>query len=50
MLDRLLVERKAQQLARYLETLKGHESVNLQRFLDDETTRYAVDSGLAHGR
>ena len=43
MLDRLLVERKAQQLAQYLESLKVFEALTLEDYLEDETKHYAIE-------
>ena len=43
MLDRLVVERKAQQLAQYLGELRAFEGVSFKQFLADMTTRYAVE-------
>ena len=43
MLDRLLVERKAQQLAQYLDALRAFESLSLKAFTEDTTRRYAAE-------
>ena len=43
MLDRLLVERKAAHVAQYLDQLRRHGQIRLQRFTEDLTTRYAVE-------
>src|SRR3989338_9885493 len=43
MLDRLLVERKARQLAQYLDELKAFEAMSLTAFTEDTTKRYAAE-------
>jgi len=43
MLDRLLVERKAQQLAQYMEELKAFERISLEQLTQEFTRKYAVE-------
>jgi uncharacterized protein YutE (UPF0331/DUF86 family) len=43
MVDRRLVERRAQQLAHYLEALRGFKALSLKAFIEDATKRYAAE-------